>query len=117
VRGLSSLATIMGSVDFTKFIRSLADFNGAPWAVWSLAETATVTVQGFMLRLDTTSKGWGLLLGHQRGLSPGHQGLFLGPGGQVFDLGGLRLMPYGQRWWAGLRLMKGWDEASRKGCS
>ena len=26
-----------------------------------------------MLRLDTTSKGWGLLLGHQRGLSPGHQ--------------------------------------------
>jgi len=44
-----------------------------PWAVWWLADTATVTVQGFMLRLDTTSKGWGLLLGHQRGLSPGHQ--------------------------------------------
>src|SRR5665647_2552286 len=30
-------------------------------------DTDTVTVQDFMLRLDTTSKGWGLLLGHQRG--------------------------------------------------
>jgi len=27
-------------------IRSLADFNGAPWAVRRLAGTATVTVQG-----------------------------------------------------------------------
>jgi hypothetical protein len=34
--------------------------------VWSLADTATVTVQGFMLGLHTTSKGWGLLLGHHR---------------------------------------------------
>jgi len=34
-------------------------------------DTDTVTVQGFMLRLDTTSKGWGLLVGHQRGLSHG----------------------------------------------
>jgi len=33
VRGLSNLATVMDSVDFTKFIGSLADFDGAPWAV------------------------------------------------------------------------------------
>jgi hypothetical protein len=39
------------------------------------------------------------------------------PCATVTDLGGLRLMPYGHRWWAGLRLRKGWNEASRKGCS
>ncbi len=27
-------------------------------------DTATVTDQGFMLWLDTASKGWGLLVGH-----------------------------------------------------
>ena len=27
-------------------IRSLADFNGVPWAVWWLVGTATVTAQG-----------------------------------------------------------------------
>jgi len=44
-------------------------------------DTATVTVQGLMLRLDTTSKGWGLLLGHQRGLLDGHlRGLSHGQG-------------------------------------
>lgn len=36
-------------------------------------DTDTVTAQGFTLRLDTTSEGWGLLLGHQRGPQPGHQ--------------------------------------------
>jgi hypothetical protein len=41
------------------------------------ADTVTVTVQGFKLRLDTTSKGWGLLVGHQWGLSHGHQWDFL----------------------------------------
>ena len=34
--------------------------------------TDTVTVQGFKLRLDTTSKVWGLLLGHPWELSHGH---------------------------------------------
>jgi len=50
-------------------------------------DTATVTAQGFKLRLDTTSKGWGLLLGHQRGLLPGHlRGLSHGHG-QLFTDG------------------------------
>ena len=53
-------------------------------------DTATVTVQGFKLRLDTTSKGWGLLLGHQRGLLNGHlRGLSHGHGQPV----GPRTMP------------------------
>jgi len=30
-------------------------------------DTDTDTDQGFKLRLDTTSKGWGLVLGHHRG--------------------------------------------------
>jgi len=61
-------------------IRSLADFNGSSLGGAVTADTATVTVQGLRLRLDT-SKGWGLLVGHQRGLSPGHLwGLFHGHG-------------------------------------
>ena len=35
-------------------------------------DTATGHRPGLTLRLDTTSKGWGLLLGHQRGLLHGH---------------------------------------------
>jgi len=35
------------------------------WA--SQLDTATITAQGCTLRVDTTSEGWGLLLGHQRG--------------------------------------------------
>src|SRR5665647_1126090 len=41
-------------------------------------DTDTVTVQGSKLRLDTTSKGWGSLLGHLRGLSHGHGHLHQG---------------------------------------
>ena len=49
----------------------------------------TATVQGSKLRLDTTSKGWGLLLGHQRGLLNGHlRGLSHGHGQSVGDLSG-----------------------------
>jgi len=36
---------------------------------------------GPTLLVDTTSEGWGLLSGHQRGPTPGHQrGLFHGHG-------------------------------------
>jgi len=51
-------------------IRSLADFDGAPCGVW--LDTDTVTVQGFKLRLGTTSKGWGFYSATSGGLSHGH---------------------------------------------
>ena len=49
-------------------IRSLADFNGAPWAVAVTGWHRHRHRPGPQLPLDTTSrKGWGLLHGHQRG--------------------------------------------------
>ena len=80
-------------------IRSLAEFNGGPPGRCSdWLDTATVTVQGLTLRLDTTSKGQGTSIkkprrpnGHQRGLLPGHQrGLSHGHGQAAIDSAGRR---------------------------
>jgi hypothetical protein len=69
-------------------------------------DTDTVTVQGFTLRLDTTSKGWGLLLGHQRGLTNGHlRGLSHGHGQLLPSSAGACLDPVEGR-------PTGWHEES-----
>src|ERR1700757_4004817 len=66
------------------FIRSLADFNRAPWAVKLVTVGAiTVTAQAHSspTRHDEPAKKWGLLNGHQWGLPTGHHwGLFHGHG-------------------------------------
>ena len=41
------------------FIRSLADFNGTPWAVQVTVGAITVTAQATSSRTDTTRKGVG----------------------------------------------------------
>lgn len=45
--------------------------GGSDWL-----DTATVTAQGLKLTFDTTSRGWGLLLGHQWGPDPATSGDF-----------------------------------------
>jgi len=64
------------------FIRSFADFNVTPWAVQVTVGAITVTAQGRELPgLTRQAREWGLLPGHQRGPTVGHQwGLWHGHG-------------------------------------
>src|ERR1039457_2982594 len=65
-------------------IRSLADFNGSSPGGAVTGWRRHRHRPGLTLPADTTTGGWGLLTGHQRGPAPGHtRGLCHGHGHQL----------------------------------